>query len=56
MDFVNVLKASPIEPKSISSYRIWEPETGWTQETMDMIVEMLRRGYDFVLVPRLREQ
>ena len=47
-DFLRQLRESPIEPHTVRGYCIQEPEQGWPSDFFDMILEMLRRGYDIV--------
>ena len=50
--FLKRLKSAPLDPVLVlSGYVIWEPEAGWPEDFMDMVAEMLRRGYYIRLVP-----
>jgi hypothetical protein len=53
MNTVEELRACPIEPepKTVRGYRIFEPANGWPRDFTDVILEMLKRGYEITLVP-----
>jgi hypothetical protein len=48
---VEELRAAPVEPRPLRGYRIWEPPTGYPEDFGDIVVEMLRRGYEITLIP-----
>lgn len=49
-DFLNRLRRTPIEAPTVRGYRIWEPKNGWPEDFMDMVQEMLKRGYEIELI------
>jgi hypothetical protein len=51
MTTVEELRAAPVEPRPLRGYRIWEPSTGYPEDFGDIVVEMLRRGYEITLIP-----